>query len=82
MGEFVGREPNPVILNVVSDITNIRVEFFLTENDYLSLAREILKNSEAIQERDEDEVLFLSDLFLEMELCMMRLEKLILLIEK
>jgi len=82
VGEFVGREPNPVILNVVSDITNIRVEFFLTENDYLSLAREILKNSEAIQERDEDEVLFLSDLFLEMELCMMRLEKLILLIEK
>ncbi len=34
-GEFVGREPNPVILNVVSDISKIRVEFFLTEAEYL-----------------------------------------------
>ncbi|MBU2949721.1 efflux RND transporter periplasmic adaptor subunit [Tamlana agarivorans] len=38
-GEFVGREPNPVILNVVSDIEKMRVEFFLTESEYLSLAR-------------------------------------------
>lgn len=39
-GEFVGREPNPVILNVVSDITKTRVEFFLTEAEYLAVARE------------------------------------------
>jgi len=39
-GEFVGREPNPVILNVVSDITKTRVEFFLTEAEYLSIARD------------------------------------------
>lgn len=39
-GEFVGREPNPVILNVVSDISKMRVEFFLTEAEYLILARE------------------------------------------
>ena len=39
-GEFVGREPNPVILNVVSDINKMRVEFFLTEAEYLTLARE------------------------------------------
>jgi len=38
-GEFVGREPNPVILNTVSRIDNIHVEFFITENQYLRLAR-------------------------------------------
>lgn len=39
-GEFVGREPNPVILNVVSQIKDVRVQFFLTESEYLILARE------------------------------------------
>lgn len=39
-GEFVGREPNPVILNVVSDISKTRVEFFLTEAEYLMVARD------------------------------------------
>ena len=38
-GEFVGRSPNPVILNTVSEIDSIRVQFFITENDYLRLAR-------------------------------------------
>jgi membrane fusion protein, multidrug efflux system len=40
IGEFVGREPNPVILNTVSRIDTIRVQFFLTEGQYLQLARE------------------------------------------
>lgn len=40
VGDFVGREPNPVILNTVSKTDNIRVTFFLTEADYLSIARE------------------------------------------
>jgi membrane fusion protein (multidrug efflux system) len=39
VGEFVGREPNPVILNTVSRIDSIRVEFFISENQYLRLAR-------------------------------------------
>ena len=43
-GEFVGREPNPVILNVVSDIRQVRVQFFLTESEYLALAREFTSN--------------------------------------
>ena len=38
-GDFVGREPNPVILNVVSQIDTVLVEFFLTENQYLEAAR-------------------------------------------
>jgi len=40
VGEFVGKSPNPVILNTVSTIDTIRVEFFLPEADYIRLARE------------------------------------------
>ena len=40
IGEFVGRSPNPVILNTVSKASNIRVEFFLTEAEYLRFVRE------------------------------------------
>jgi membrane fusion protein (multidrug efflux system) len=45
VGEFVGRSPNPVILNTVSLIDSIRVEFFLAENDYLALFREYQESS-------------------------------------
>ncbi len=38
-GEFVGREPNPIVLNVLSDINPIRVRFSISEREYLSLAR-------------------------------------------
>lgn len=38
-GEFVGKDPNPVILNTVSKISTIRVQFFLSENEYLRAAR-------------------------------------------
>ncbi len=41
-GEFVGKDPNPVILNTVSELSSVRVQFFLSENDYLKLAREII----------------------------------------
>lgn len=37
-GEFVGRAPNPVILNTISTVDSLRVEFFVTENDYLAWA--------------------------------------------
>ena len=39
VGDFVGKNPNPVILNVVSNIDTVLVEFFITENQYLELAR-------------------------------------------
>jgi membrane fusion protein (multidrug efflux system) len=41
-GEFVGKEPNPVILNTVSQLRDVRVQFFLTERDYLKVAREYI----------------------------------------
>jgi membrane fusion protein (multidrug efflux system) len=44
VGEFVGREPNPVILNMVSNIESMRVQFFLTEADYLVLIKEVEKD--------------------------------------
>lgn len=54
IGEFVGREPNPVILNTVSRIDSLRVEFFLTETDYLSIFREYQNNA---QENNPNEAL-------------------------
>lgn len=45
-GEFVGRDPNPVILNEVSRVDSIRIEFFLTESDFLAIYREILAEHE------------------------------------
>lgn len=41
-GEYVGRSPNPVILNTISQIDSIVVEFFLNEKDYLNFARQFI----------------------------------------
>lgn len=46
VGEYVGKNPNPVILNTVSDIQNIIVDFFLNENQYLYLAKKTPKAEE------------------------------------
>ena len=54
VGDFVGRDPNPVILNVVSNTDPIHVEFFLTENQYLELARRYAISMES-QEAKENE---------------------------
>jgi len=51
-GEFVGRSPNPVILNTVSKIDSVRVEFFITENDYLQLAKKLRANQASGKTRD------------------------------
>ncbi len=39
VGEYVGKDPNPVILNTVSRLDTVRVQFFLSESQYLSLVR-------------------------------------------
>jgi len=44
-GEFVGREPNPIVLNVLSDINPIRVRFSISESEYLILARTYLQTN-------------------------------------
>ena len=45
VGDFVGQQPNPVILNVVSQLDEVLVEFFLTETDYLNFASEYIKRN-------------------------------------
>ncbi len=39
VGDFVGRSPNPVLLNTVSRIDTVLVQFFITEVEYLKFAR-------------------------------------------
>jgi len=41
VGDFVGRDPNPVILNTVSQVDTILVTFFITETQYLEVARSL-----------------------------------------
>jgi membrane fusion protein (multidrug efflux system) len=41
-GEFVGRDPSPVVLNILSDIEPIRVRFSISEREYLIMARTYL----------------------------------------
>ena len=41
VGDFVGRDPNPVILNTVSQVDTILVTFFITETQYLEVARNL-----------------------------------------
>ena len=63
VGEFVGQNPNPVILNTVSDVSEINVEFFLTERQYLILAKEFLAIEESgeVKEKENNLELILAD---------------------
>ena len=63
-GEFVGKEPNPVILNTVSKINMVRVQFFLSENEYLRAAKTYVKKHNKRIERNNIDIeveLILSD---------------------
>jgi membrane fusion protein (multidrug efflux system) len=53
VGEFVGRDPNPVILNVVSQIDTVLVEFFVTEAQYLERMRNFNFDSISMDQRAE-----------------------------
>lgn len=61
VGEYVGRDPNPVILNTVSLIDSVRVEFYLSENDYLLLFREYQEEKRKVKSEVADIKLILSD---------------------
>ena len=52
IGEFVGKDPNPVILNTVSTVDTVRVEFYITEADYIRLARE----NKELREADKSDI--------------------------
>ena len=63
VGDFVGRSPNPVILNTVSRIDTVLVEFFITETQYLQLARQFSSKVEPVARnaRKENLELILAD---------------------
>ncbi|MGA9176489.1 MAG: efflux RND transporter periplasmic adaptor subunit [Desulfobacterales bacterium] len=63
VGDLVGRSPNPAILNTVSRIDTILVEFFITETQYLQLARQFSSKVEsaARNARKENLELILAD---------------------
>lgn len=64
IGEYVGQSPNPVILNTVSKTDSIKVEFFITESDYLLFARQSVLTSDqqkASNREGPDIELILSD---------------------
>lgn len=44
VGEYVGRDPNPVVLNFVSQIDPIRVRFSINEREYLRFRRQFAEN--------------------------------------
>ena len=53
-GEFVGKDPNPVILNTVSQLRSVRVQFFLSEANYLRVAKAYMaRTKKKIQATDE-----------------------------
>jgi len=43
VGDFVGRPPNPVILNTISRVDSIHVKFSISEQEYLVLIRQFEK---------------------------------------
>jgi membrane fusion protein (multidrug efflux system) len=54
VGEYVGRAPSPVVLNVVSRIDPIRVRFSINEREYLRFRREFARNMREIGEEQRE----------------------------
>ncbi len=64
VGDYVGKSPNPVVLDVISEVDPILVRFSLPENDYLKVIRySQAKKSESRSpgERGKEIELILSD---------------------
>jgi membrane fusion protein (multidrug efflux system) len=55
VGDFVGKDPSPVILNTVSQVDTILVTFHITETQYLAFARYKAKNEPVEQADDGDD---------------------------
>ncbi len=59
VGEFVGKDPNPVILNTVSKTDTILVKFSVTEAQYLKIAKrrmERIKNGEIMDDETRSDM--------------------------
>ena len=53
VGEYVGRSPNPVVLNVVSQTDPIRVRFSINEREYLRFSRRFAQSLREMQEEQQ-----------------------------
>lgn len=59
VGEYVGKDPNPIVLNYVSQIDPITVKFSINEREYLRIAREFIqhvKKQDALYEANASEL--------------------------
>ncbi len=54
VGDFVGRSPSAVILNTVSRIDTVLVQFFITETEYLLFSRYYLAQTESDKQKNEE----------------------------
>lgn len=62
VGDFVGRNPNPVVLNTVSQIDPINVRISVSEQEYLKVARDLVEQGEKREKRGKKALkLILSD---------------------
>ena len=52
VGEYVGRSPNPVVLNVVSRTDPIRVRFSINEREYLAFARRFAETMRKVDDEN------------------------------
>ncbi len=55
VGDFVGKSPNPVVLNAVSRVDTIQVRFSISETKYIRLARMVaseLEKTESVKNAD------------------------------
>ncbi len=52
-GEFVGRDPNPVVLNTLSNIDPILVRFAISEQEYLTVARRFLGDRSTVSNGEQ-----------------------------
>ena len=55
VGEYVGRDPNPVVLNFVSQIDPIRVRFSINEREYLRFRRQFAESVRGEEDMMRDE---------------------------
>jgi membrane fusion protein (multidrug efflux system) len=53
VGDFVGRDPNPVILNTVSQVDTILVTFYITETQYLEIARFLAGDGQELADKED-----------------------------
>ena len=53
VGDFVGRDPNPVILNTVSQVDTILVTFYITETQYLEIARFLACDGQELADKED-----------------------------